>query len=195
MQPTRRRTLRALGVAATASAASCLSGDRDGTPTDGETSANGDESGPGAGAGDVTVRSVSVRPELVTRNSPDSYGTYGGRTSQWAVAEVAVETPDDHPPASFVVEGGGELHRAVTDVGGGDGFLAEFGDAYGRRGEAEGWLAARLPKPLEAESTTLTWDGGSYALEASVLERLRRPPASFDVGFDAPASAIRSPRR
>ena len=119
MQPTRRRTLRALGVAATASAAGCLSGDRDETPTDGETSANGDESGPGAGAGDVTVRSVSVRPELVMRNSPDSYGTYGGRTSQWAVAEVAVETPDDHPPASFVVEGGGEVHRAVTDVGGG----------------------------------------------------------------------------
>lgn len=184
MKTTRRRTLRALGATvALASTAGCLSGDSPGEPSpdDGDGTDDAED--------DVTVRSVGVRPELVTLNSPDSYGTYGGRSSQWVVIELAVETPDDHPPTSFAVEAGGEAHQAVTDVGEGNGFLAAFDGAYGRRGEREGWLAARLPKPLEAESVALTWDGGAYEFDGSVLERLRRRPATFDVSFDAPASA------
>lgn len=178
METTRRRSLRLFGTAlATTSVAGCLSGDGAELPTqnDDGSSTDDSENGNGTGAGDVTVRPVSARPELVTRNSPDSYGTYGGRTSQWVVVEVSVEAPEAHPPDSFAVEAGGETHQAVTDVGDGGGYLAEFGDAYGRRGEDAGWLAARLPKPLEAESATLTWDGGSDALEGPVLERLRRP--------------------
>jgi hypothetical protein len=191
MKPTRRRTLRALGAtAAIASAAGCLSGDSPGEPSPNDRNGTDDaEDGTETGGDDVTVGSVGVRPELVTLNSPDSYGTYGSRSSQWVVVELAVETPDDHPPASFAVEAGGETFQAVTDVGEGNGFLAAFDGAYGRRGNGEGWLAARLPKPLGAESATLTWDGGAYEFDGSVLERLRRRPATFEVSFDAPASA------
>lgn len=191
MDATRRRTLRALGASVvTVTAAGCLSGDGEEMPTDDgddDTPAE-DDDGNGADGDGVTVDSVSVRPELVTRNSPDSYGTYGGRNEQYVVVELSVENPEAHPPGSFAVEADGESHGIVTDVGEGNGFLAEFDTAYGARGEDSGWLAARLPKPLEAESAALTWDGGSHEFEDAVLERLRQPPTEFEVGFEAPES-------
>ncbi|WP_254839418.1 hypothetical protein [Natronomonas marina] len=197
MDATRRRTLRALGASAVAAtAAGCLSGDGQEVPTEdgdgtGTDDGNGtdDGDGPDTDADGVTVDAVSVRPELVTRNSPDSYGTYGGRNEQYVVVELSVESPEAHPPDSFAVEAGDETHGVVTDVGEGNGFLAEFDTAYDPEDGDSGWLAARLPKPLEAESAALTWDGGRHEFDDPVLERLRRPPAEFQVGFEAPESA------
>lgn len=191
MDTTRRRTLRALGASvAAATAAGCLSGDGEEMPTD---DGNGTDDNEGNGTdtdgGDVTVDAVSVRPELVTRDSPDSYGTYGGRTSQYVVVELSVERPEANPPESFAVEAGGETHEIVTAIGEGGGFLAEFDTAYDPEFGDSGWLAAPLPKPLEAETAALTWDGGSHEFGDAVLERLRRPPTEFDVGFEAPDSA------
>lgn len=189
METTRRRSLRALGaVVVGASVAGCLADDDPGVGD--SPSGDGDDgTGSDPDQGGVTVEAVHVRPELVTRNSPDSYGTYGARNEQYVVVELAVETPADHPPESFAVEAGGETHEVITALGQGYGFLAEFDMAYGAEdGTGSGWLAASLPKPLEAETKSLTWDGGSHAFDDAVLERLRRPPATFDVGFDAPES-------
>ena len=176
MQRTRRRTLRALSATALGtSVAGCLSGDD--SPTD---------EGNSGGSDGVTVRDVTVLPEVVTLNTPDSYDVYGGRSSQYVVVEVAVESPDEHPPGSFAVEADG-TYGATTDIGDGGGFLADFDTAYGNRGSEEsGWLAFSLPKPLEAETATLTWEGASHEFGEAALERLRRPPASFDVRFEAP---------
>ena len=189
MQRTRRRTLRALGATALgASIAGCSSGD-DALTDDPSNEGNDDsptDEGNGGGSDGVTVRDVTVLPEVVTRNSPDSYGVYGGRSSQYVVAEVAVASPDEHPPESFAVEAD-ETYDATTDIGDGAGFLADFDTAYGNRGnDSSGWVAFSLPKPLEAKTATLTWEGASHEFGEAALERLRRPPASFDVRFEAP---------
>ena len=189
MQRTRRRTLRALGATALgASLAGCPSGD--GAPTDDPGDEENDDSPTDEGDDErsdgVTVQSVAVRPEVVTLNTPDSYGVYGGRSSQYVVVEVVVDSPDEHPPESFAVEAD-RTYDATTDIGDGGGFLADFDTAYGNRGSEEsGWLAFSLPKPLEAETATLTWEGASHEFGEAALERLRRPPASFDVRFEAP---------
>ena len=191
MQRTRRRTLRALGATALgASIAGCSSGDD--APTDDPGDEENDDSPTDEGDDErsdgVTVQSVAVRPEVVTLNTPDSYGVYGGRSSQYVVAEVAVASPDDHPLESFAVETGGETYD-TTSVGPGqeNAFLAGLGGAYRVRGnDSSGWLAFSLPKPLEAETATLTWEGASHEFGEAALERLRRPPASFDVRFEAP---------
>ena len=198
MQRTRRRTLRTLGATALgASIAGCSSGDD--APTDDPGDEENDDSPTDEGDDErsdgVTVQSVTVRPEVVTLNTPDSYGVYGGRSSQYVVVEVAVDSPDEHPPESFAVEADG-TYDATTDIGDGDGFLANFDTAYGNRGSEEsGWLAFSLPKPLEAETATLTWEGASNEFGEATLERLRRPPASFDVRFEAPDAVTPEGRR
>ena len=189
MQRTRRRTLRALGATALgASIAGCPSGDD--APTDDPSNEENDDSPTDEGDDErsdgVTVQNVAVRPEVVTLNTPDSYGVYGGRSSQYVVVEVAVDSPDEHPPGSFAVEADG-TYDATTDIGDGGGFLADFDTAYGNRGSEEsGWLAFSLPKPLEGETAALTWEDASHEFGEAALERLRRPPASFDVRFEAP---------
>lgn len=196
MDPTRRRTLRALGAtAAGVTLAGCSFGAGDdsaetstdtvtpsdtpsatdtdtGTPTDTET--------PTPESGTAVVYDVSVFPELVARNTPDSYATYGERDTQWIVAEVAAEA-DGPPPDSFVVETPTGSYETTTDVGGTRGLLEEFGFPYGR--SDAGWLAARLPKPLDAERVALRWDGGRHELDDRTVTQLRRPPASFDVSY------------
>ena len=190
MQRTRRRTLRALGATALgASIAGCPS--RDDAPTDDPSDEENDDSPTDEGderSDGVAVRNVAVRPEVVTLNTPDSYGVYGGRSNQYVIVEVAVDSPDEHPLGSFAVEADG-TYDATTDIGDGGGFLADFDTAYGNRGSEEsGWLAFSLPKPLESETAALMWEGASHEFDEAALERLRRPPASFDVRFEAPGA-------
>ncbi|MFW5964430.1 MAG: hypothetical protein ACOCQM_06150 [Natronomonas sp.] len=194
MNPTRRRTLRALGTAVAGTAlAGCLS--------DGEPTSDGNGNG---GNGDVTVKDITATPAVVTLNSPDSYGVYGDRDEQLVVADISVEASEEHPVSSFAIEAGGEQYEATTDIYGGF-ELETFGEAYepasggptpstsdsenGDPGPSSGWVAAYVPKPLDAESATLTWDGGEHTVDDAVLERLNRPPADFDVTFEAPDSA------
>lgn len=178
MTATRRRTLRALGASlAGAALAGCSSrGDPDGDGADDDRET------------DVTVRDAAVLPEVVAPDSPDSVRTYGGRDEQFVGVELEVGSPDDHPPESFAVSAAGEEYETFATIGdwGGPG----FGDPYdpANRGEATGWLAARLPKPLGADAARLVWDGGEYGLPETVLEDLNRPPADWTVGFEAPES-------
>lgn len=141
------------------------------------------------GGVEVAVEDVTVRPGVVALDSPDSYGVFGGRDEQYLVAEVAVGTPGALEPSDLVVETDGDEFETTVDVGATGGQLPEFGDAYGTTDDGSGWIAARLPKPLEADHAAIAWDGGEYALEASVLERLNRPPTDFDVALGAPSVA------
>jgi len=194
MNPTRRRALRAFGAAVAGTAlAGCLSDDEP-TNEDG----NGGDSG-------VSVEEVTATPAVVTLNSPDSYGTYGDRNEQLVIADILVESPGSHPVSSFSVEAGGKQYEATTDIYGGF-ELETFGEPYEPNSgssptasasaseddearPSSGWIAAYVPKPLDADSATLTWDGGEHAVGDAVLERLNRPPAAFDVTFEAPDTA------
>lgn len=148
----------------------------------------GDEEPDDAGI-EIDVEDVTVRPGVVALDSPDSYGVFGGRDEQYLVAEVAVGTPEAVEPSDLVVETDGGEFETTVDVGRSGGRLANFGDAYGTADGGSGWIAARLPKPLDADRAALAWDGGEYSLGESVLERLNRPPTGFDVSFVAPSSA------
>lgn len=138
---------------------------------------------------EIGVEDATVRPGVVALNSPDSYGVFGGRDEQFLVAEVDVDTPEAVEPSDLVVETDGSEFDTTVAVGRAEGRLAEFGDAYGTTDDGTGWIAARLPKPLEAEEAALAWNGGEYALEESTLERLNRPPTDFDVVLGAPKTA------
>lgn len=192
MRPTRGRTLRTLGATAVGvSLAGCSFGNGDdtagtetatGTDTDTSTvTATATESEtPERADGAAFVYDVSVFPELVARNTQNSYATDGDRDTQWIVAEIAAEA--DGPPAdSFVVEMPTGSYETGTDVGNAPGRLAGFGAAYGRRNA--GWLAAMLPKPLDAETVALRWDGGRHELDDRIVTQLRRPPATFEASY------------
>lgn len=78
----------------------------------------------------------------------------------------------------------------TTEIGRAPGWLAEFGDAYGAGDEiGRGWIAARVPNPLDTDAATLTWSKGGYAFGTETLELLRRSPATYDVTFDVPDTA------
>ncbi|WP_096390132.1 hypothetical protein [Halopenitus persicus] len=221
MNPTRRRVLAGAAVPTIASIAGCLGGslgDGDGnetdpspdeTPhgTDDEPTTDGTDTPDGPDATGVTVHDVTVRPELVAMDSPDSYGVYGGRGTQYVVADVAVEDPPAHPPESFALETPAETVSATTEIGANPGTLADFGEAYGwpePDPAARGWVAFPVPKPLPAASDArLVWtvdedgagedgvgeDGsvaGEHALPAETAATLAREPTDFTVSVDAP---------
>lgn len=127
---------------------------------------------------DASVDGVTVTPELVAMNSPDSIATTGDRDEQFVVAAVsAAESPRPDRDA-FALDVDGETRAPTTDVGYGT-RLWERGLPYGE--ERDGWLAFRLPKPLDADDVTLSWPAGEHALDADALARLNRPPTTFEV--------------
>lgn len=134
---------------------------------------------------DLEVESVTVRPAVVAPDTPDSYSVFGARDEQFLVATVAGSTSVE--AAELVLETDGGEFDVTVDVGL-EGRLAEFGDAY-RADDDTGWIAAKLPKPLDAEEATLAWDDGEYAIGESALERLNRPPTDFDVVLGTPQYA------
>ncbi|SEH49504.1 hypothetical protein SAMN05192561_10384 [Halopenitus malekzadehii] len=217
MDPTRRRVLVGIALPAIASVGGCLgdvlsdgggngidpsvtgtsTGTDDGKPTDGPDTPGGSD------ATGVTVHDLTVRPELVAMDSPDSYGVYGGRGSQYVVADVAVEDPTSSPPDSFALETPAETFPATTGIGPSPGTLVDFGEAYGwpEPDPAErGWVAVPVPNPIPAASDArLVWgtddgtgegdgDGsaGAHVLAADTTAALERGPTDFAVSVDAP---------
>ena len=135
---------------------------------------------------DVTVRDVTVRPEVMALDSPDSIGPYGERGDQFLVANVATE--DDAPRNAFALEAGGEAFEPTTSVGGTQihQLFTEDGRADPYR-NGEGRLLFRCPKPVDTDEGKLTWPGGEHALSESVAAELGRSPAAFEVeAFDVP---------
>lgn len=136
---------------------------------------------------DVTVGSVTVTPELVGLNSPDSIGTFGDRHEQFVLTTVTAEGASAPDPDTFTLEADKATH-APADSHVRAGLLWDRGGPY--TGEDDGWLAFKIPNPLEADTVALTWPGGERALTGSPVTRLRRPPASFEIReFTVPASA------
>jgi hypothetical protein len=126
---------------------------------------------------DASVSDVAVLPGLAVMNSPDSLTTTGDRDEQFVVATVTGGGSLD--VNAFELDLDGETHPATTEVGYGRRIWGR-GLAY-RAEDGEGWLAFRLPDPRSADAATLTWPGGEHALDAEALDRLARPPTTFEV--------------
>lgn len=175
MQSTRRDVLGGLAATAGAGAvAGCQTIVGEGEPDDGA---------------EIDVEDATVRPGVVAPNSPDSYGVFGGRDEQFLVAEIDVGTPEAVEPSDLAVETDDGEYETTVELGEASGRLASFGDAYGTTDDGSGWVAARLPKPLESEEAALVWDGDEHQVGESTLERLNRPPTDFDVVLGAPRTA------
>ncbi|WP_121822427.1 COG1470 family protein [Halostella salina] len=179
----RRRLLGALtaGIGAFGGCLSRLDGDatdRTDTTTD---------SGDGSTDG-VRVTDVTVAPALVGANSPDSVGTYGDRDEQYVLATVAASELQAPPPDEFALAAGGEAYRARTEVGYGS-RLWERDEPYGEDANFEGWLAFRLPNPLDADEVAIGWEDGEHVLGDDAVAALTRPPTAWKVReFAAPDS-------
>ncbi|MFB6140469.1 MAG: hypothetical protein ABEJ26_08555 [Halosimplex sp.] len=217
---TRRRLLGALGASLIGGAAGlsgCLgdastddepNGGRagDGSPTETPTPAQspsgtvgsdrptGTTDGPTpteASSGADLVREVAVAPGLVAPDSPDSYGVYGDRGEQYVIA-VLDGRGTAEPPAvdEFALVADGESRAFTNEIGHGNWALFDYGEAYSPGDNKSGWLIANVPKPLDAESVSLTWPGGSHPLGDDALTELRRSPAAFAVrSFETPERA------
>ncbi|MFC7204069.1 hypothetical protein ACFQJC_11125 [Haloferax namakaokahaiae] len=130
---------------------------------------------------DVDVDSITVVPELVAFDSPDSTSTVGNREEQFVVVNVSAR--DQYGP-------GFEEFELVSDDERFHPATGEEDSRYYRRWPrsggkytpgASGNLVFRLPKPLESESFTLEWPGESYEFDTNAVSKLTRPPAEFVV--------------
>lgn len=132
---------------------------------------------------DATVEAVSVAPEVVTLDTPDSIGTYGTRGQQFLLVEITAD--NKLAPQELQLVAGEEEHTPREQIGEGLS-LRRYGDQYFATEGDAGWVVFELPKPLEVFAATLTWPGGEYEIASHVLEPLGRPPTSFDVTVEAP---------
>jgi len=188
----RRRYLGSAASALGLAVAGCL--ERGGAAASGATGTDdgttSDETTPeGTTFAGVEVSDVTVTPELVAMNSPDSIGTYGDRDEQYVVATVSADVSNAPEYGAFELDVDGTAHAADGDVGGMSGRLWEFEAAYGVDAAAEGWVAFTVPKPLDTESAAISWPGGDHALDPSAVDRLSRPPTALEIReFAAPES-------
>ncbi|SFR51874.1 hypothetical protein [Halogeometricum limi] len=139
---------------------------------------------------DVRLRDVTVTPSLAAPNSPDSIGTYGDAEEQYVVVEVGTRGPLPLNAAEFAVAVDETTFgpRSVRDLTG-YGWLWGFDGAY-ERGSG-GTLVFPLPKPLDADTTTLRWPGDEHRLSDDAVVRLSRPPTAFSVTeFSAPETVV-----
>lgn len=152
--------------------------DEDGTTTDTSTTTD---------YGDALVRDVTVTPELVAANSPDSIGTFGAQDEQFVVATVAAEGLPAPPRDAFALDAGEESYSPSKDSAGMNYRLWNDNRPYGE--STEGWIAFSASKPLDAEAVTITWPDSEHALNDDAVAQLTRPPTEFEVReFAAPDS-------
>ena len=186
---TRRDALR-LGGAGLTLLAGCLTdsaGSDPGTRTDTETSTETTEPYATTETFDVAVDEISVAPELVAPNSPDSIGTFGERDEQFVVAQCSADGSPKPARTDFSLVAGDDSHTPI-DIRRRTGTPNSIWDDDGYA-DATDYLVFSLPKPLDADEVTLRWPGGERALTDDAVERLARPPTDFAVReFSAPES-------
>lgn len=134
----------------------------------------------------LDVTDVTIRPELVAMDSPDSIGTFGDRDEQFLLATV--EGGEEPTPGYDEIEfDADETYAPLSETPG------ESRQPWNRDAKYDGdagWVAFRLPKPLDATDAALTWPGGEHALDDGQAEMLARQPADFEIdSFEAPDSA------
>jgi hypothetical protein len=199
----RRRTVLAALATGTAALAGCTEqvigdGEDDSpeTPDDPQTPApNGDDektpdSKPETDVS-LSVERTTVLPEVVALDSPDSIGTFGGRSSQFLVGRITTEdkklTRQD-----LQLSAGDASYQPVTTIGNHQRALWQSGEFYFESDDTDGVVAFKLPKPLsgaDSDGVTLSWPGGSQALGKHVRTHLARKPTSFAVSVEASAEA------
>ncbi|MFB6121667.1 MAG: hypothetical protein ABEJ68_11200 [Halobacteriaceae archaeon] len=136
--------------------------------------------------GEASVRDVLVTPFLVALTTADAVGTVGARDEQFVVASVAGTVA--YEDFSLVA---GDTTHAPEDIESNNFYRGVYLDrtSYPHESGTEGYVLFVLPKPLDVRSATLQWPGGEHALESAAIERLARPPTTFEVTeFTAPSS-------
>ncbi|WP_135821059.1 hypothetical protein [Halostella litorea] len=185
----RRRLLGALtvGIGAFGGCLSRLDGGdaADDTNDDTDTTTDGDD---GSDDG-VRVTDATVTPAVVAANSPDSIGTYGDRDEQYVLATVEADDLQAPPPDEFALAAGGSEYPATTEVGY-TSRLWERDSPYGEDAGFEGWLAFRLPKPLDADAPAVAWEGSEHALGDDAVAELARPPTDWEITEFATPDAV-----
>lgn len=188
----RRRYLGSVAGTLAIAAAGCL--ERVGSAAGGATGTEDEEmTTDGTTFSGVEIGEVTVTPELVAMNSPDSIGTFGGRDEQYVAATVSSQGSNIPEYGAFELDAGGTAYAADEDAAGTNGYLWTFDSPYQTRYDPErstrGWAVFAVPKPLDAESAAISWPGGDRPLESIAVEYLRRPPTEFEIReFAAPDS-------
>jgi len=132
----------------------------------------------------LAVSVESLRPGLVTPDSPDSIGvTHAAGQYLTLLLDPGGEGP---PPEDIALAFDGADHGPLA--------LEEtFRDTpWGRDADAQydgdgaGWLVFALPDAGDATSARLHWPGGEWHPDGRLRERLGTPTPRFDVSVDAP---------
>ena len=205
---TRRRYLAAasLGVAGLAG---CLSDDdpvgtgTDDSPTTDDTTdlpGSTDDSPTDDDATDdpaVFVRDPVVRKRVTHYSWPASTGVLAPDDEQFVVASVS--GPDEGTPPGFTLEAGGEAFAPGVDVAGRHGatFAGRSGGSVLENEHASGYLAFRVPSPLDADDARIVRDDGAAPtpLPDDELATLSRPAAAFELdALDVP-DTVQSPEQ
>lgn len=188
-----RRSYLAAASLALAGLAGCLSendgpgGDTPDDPqttaetTDGTTERTGSTHDHPTVAEDVTVTNPIVRKAVTHYAWPASTQILAPDGEQFVVATV--DGPEDTDPPGFTLDAGGESYAPGVDVPGRyNAILAgRDGGSVLQNDHASGYLAFRVPSPLDVDDATIVRDDGgpSTPLPEDAIATLGRPAAEF----------------
>jgi hypothetical protein len=202
---TRRRYLAAASLAI-AGLAGCLSDDPGGTGTDDSPTTDdttdlpgstddGTTDGQSTDAAAVTVSDPVVRKRVTHYSWPGSTGVLAPRGEQFVVASVT--GPENAPPPAFTLHAGGETFSPGVEVSGRHAatFAGRTGGSVTKTDEAPGYLAFRVPSPLDVDDARIVRDDdvAATALPDAELATLRRPAAEFELDALTVPDAVERP--
>jgi hypothetical protein len=188
---TRRRYLGAVslgivGLAGCLSESEAPGGDgTDDSPTsdDGTTERSGSTDDQPTGDVAVTVTNPVVRKRVTHYSWPGSTAVLAPDDEQFVVASVV--GPEDAAPPDFTLETGDEVFSPGVAVAGRyDATLAgRTGGSVLQNEHASGYLAFRVPSPLDVDEARIVCDDGAAAtpLPDDDLATLARPAAAFEL--------------
>jgi hypothetical protein len=145
----------------------------------------------------VTVRDPVVRKRVTHYSWPGSTGVLAPEDEQFVVASVT--GPEDAVPPEFAFEVGSETFSPGVDVAGRHGatFAGRTDGSVLENEHASGYLAFRVPTPLDGADARIVRDDGADAtpLPDDELTTLGRPAAEFELdALDLP-DAVEHPER
>jgi hypothetical protein len=189
MPSTRRGFVASLGAAVTgvAGCAAPRTGTGDGPPTDAAESVAAGEAVRVDGVR-VTVADPVVAHAVRYLTAPDAVGVATAAGGQFVFVRPSVEGSGSPPaPAAFrLVADGTRYATGLPDVGPARVDAPVTGRRYGDD-ERGGYLAARVPAPLDATTVAVVLDGAArWTLPPATVDALRSPPPAFAATVDVP---------